>query len=182
MRHSLAFLLFLGFFPGLAGAQNPDWNHAFYLGWGGVVEASANSQVPGYGLGSGFEVVGGYSFDKTLALQVQADNFYYYNSDSSSLYRLRPSAVMKLSLDLDDFFRPYLFLGPGLNLDVFYVPYQVTTSLAFVLSTGGGVQFDLGDFSLYAEGKYDYLFRNGASADNPFLQSIPLEIGALFPL
>src|SRR5579863_4822462 len=135
MRHSLPFLLLLAFFPGLAGAQNVDWTRDFYLGLGGVVEMSANSQiqVPGYSMGSGFEAVGGYSFDKELALQMQVDNFYYYGPDSSSIYLLRPLAEMKLSLDVEDFFQPYFLLGPGLNLNVSYIPYEVATSLAFVL-------------------------------------------------
>lgn len=182
MRYSLPFLLILAFFPGPAKAQSPDPAHPFYLGLAGMAEMSTNSQVAGYGTGSGFAMVAGYQFDPNLAFQLQLDHFYYYGPDARSLYRFRPLAGMKLSLDLPDHFRPYLFLGPGLNLNVAYVPYQVTTSLDGVLSLGLGIQLDLGEFSLFAEGEYDYLFQDGGPADNPLMQSIPLEIGFLHPL
>lgn len=182
MRRTLPFLLILSVLPEMAVAQSPDWSRVFYLGFGGVLETSPNSQIPGYGMGSGFDVVGGYSFDNSVALQMKVNNFYYYGSDSNSIYMLRPLAGVKLSLDLKDYFQPYLFLGPGMNLSVFYTPYQVTSSLSFVLSAGAGVRFDLGSFALYAEGEYDYLFQNGIPAGNPLIQSFPLEIGFLSPL
>lgn len=206
MRHSLPFLMFLMLFPGLIGAQvsaesqasneaealngaqapsvvqAPKGAHPFYLGLGGTLEMSANNRVPGYGMGPGFDAAVGYRFDKDLAFQVQVDNFYYYASDSRSIYMVRPLAKMKLSFDLEDYFRPYLFAGPGLNLNVFYIPEKVSTSLDLVLSGGGGIEFDLGEFSLYAEGEYDYLFHEDEPADSPFMQSIPLEIGLLHSL
>lgn len=182
MRHSLPLLLFFTLLPGLAGAQSPDPAHPFYLGLAGMAEMSANSQVPGYGTGSGFAMLGGYHLNPNLDLQLQLDHFYYYGPHSSSVYRFRPLAGMKLSLDLEDGFRPYLFLGPGLNLNVSYVPYQVMTSLETVFSIGLGIQLDLGEISIFGEGEYDYLFNNGDSTDSPLMQSIPLEIGFLHAL
>lgn len=154
----------------------------FYLGVGGIVDMPTQNPEPGYSVGGGLQLLAGYCFEDNVSLQVQTDGFYYYGNSLSSILSLRPSLELKVAMDLEDFFQPYAFAGPGLDINVVSADGQDFTYIDGAAMAGLGVQFDLGDASLYAEGKYNYIFRPGSSTTGPIVQDIPLEAGLLFNL
>lgn len=193
MKRLLPVLLFL-LLPAWACAQSPapfnpsppedldeyaEVDSYFYIGLAGVMSVPTQSQVPGYQVGGGGEFTAGYAFDDNVAVQVQLDNFYFYGLNSVSIDSLRPLAELKLSLDLDDF-QPYVFFGPGLNIQFNSVNGVTTTTTNPAGVAGLGAQCLIAnDLILFAEGKYNF---NLGNSNSGIVQDIPLEAGVILAL
>jgi hypothetical protein len=140
-----------------------------YLGFAGGIDAPVQNFNPLYTLGYGGELSGGYSFDKNVAVELDVDGFYY-SATGSNVVDIRAVPVIKYTASGMNDIQPFVFAGPGMDLEFGSNGSSVTNFDALV---GAGVQFDLGNrTNLFIEGKYNFIFATGLTA-----QDIPVLAG-----
>ncbi|HEY5039044.1 MAG TPA: outer membrane beta-barrel protein [bacterium] len=151
-----------------------------YLGLGGGLDFPGANWWSGSPVGLAGEIFGGYSFDRSAAIQLDLDGALYSYANGNSTFDLYLLPEFKYTFD-NPGFQPYLLAGAGLNLS-FNSGGGVSNSTGYFAGVaGGGVQFDLGgNTSLFIEGKAHIAFvtlSGAADVANDF----PLTAGLKFP-
>lgn len=156
-------------------------------GEGTYLGVGAGLDFPGYNWWSGTpvalagKVFGGYSFDRSAALQLDLDMALYSYGNGNSTFDLYLLPEFKFTFDTPDL-QPYLLIGMGLNLSFNSGGGSSNSNGYFAGVAGGGLQFDLGgDTSLFFEEKMHMVFVSVAGASD-VATDFPFTLGLKFPL
>ena len=152
-----------------ASASTSGSEGGAYLGFAGAIDAPVQNFNPLYTLGYGGELLGGYAFDKNVAIQLDVDGFYY-SATGSNVLDVRAVPVLKYTATGMNDIQPFVFAGPGVDLEF---GSDGSSVINFDALVGAGIQFDLGNrTNLFIEGKYNFIFATGLTA-----QDIPVLLG-----
>src|ERR1019366_596574 len=124
-----------------------------YLGLGAGMDFPGYNWWSGTPVGLGGKIFGGYSFDRSAAIQLDLDGAIYSYPNGNSTFDLYVLPEFKYTFD-NPGFQPYLLVGGGLNLSLNSGGGTSTSAGYFAGVAGVGIQFDLGgSTSLFLEGK-----------------------------
>jgi hypothetical protein len=181
MKKILSLVAGLMLVASLSFAADANPAGGMYLGVGAGLDFPAYNWWPGTPVGWAGEVLGGYSFDQSAAIQLDLDGSLYSYSNSNSTFDLYILPEFKYTFD-NPGFQPYLLAGAGLNLSLDSGGGTSTSSVYFAGVAGAGVQFDLGgNTSLFVEGKFHMAFVGNSDASN-IATDFPFTAGLKFPL
>jgi hypothetical protein len=152
-----------------------------YIGLGAGLDFAGYNWWSGTPLGLGGKIFGGYSFDRTAAIQLDLEGAVYSYANGNSTFDLYVLPEFKYTFD-NPGFQPYLLVGAGLNL-TFDSESGISTSTGYFAGVAGaGLQFDLGgNASLFIEGKMHMAFVSVAGASD-IATDFPYTAGLKFPL
>jgi len=109
---------------------------------------------PGYLIGGGANVFGGYNLDKNLAVQLDGDE-WFLTGQGYSLYQFRLLAEAKYTFNGQGW-QPYVLAGPGMVFQALSPGGTSTTNFDGLV--GAGVQFDLAPRThLFVEAKVNFI-------------------------
>ncbi len=162
-------------------AEAKPAGEGMYLGLGAGMDLPSYNWWSGTPVGFAGKVFGGYSFDRSAALQLDVDGAVYSYPNGNSTFDLYILPEFKYTFD-NPGFQPYLLAGAGLNLS-FDSGNGISTSNGYFAGVAGaGVQFDLGgNTSLFIEGKFHMAFVSVAGASD-VANDFPITAGLRFPL
>ena len=130
------------------------------------------STLPGNPAGG--KVAAGIVFKDGLAVQLDLE---FFNQSSTALDISKSSLLVLPTLShylMAGGVRPYLSISDGLSLNTTTSGTTRASTNSFDLALGGGVEFMIDQyFSIYLEGKYNFVFMSNSPN-----QDIPLVIGA----
>jgi hypothetical protein len=156
----------------LSTAMDPDSSpsdSSWYVGLGLGMGAPLSGWDPDYLLAGGGTVFAGCRLDKSLAVQLDIDQWFYAGG-GTSVYDFRLLPVLRLNLDGKNL-RPYFLAGPGYDIHSDSPSGYSTSALCAV--AGAGLEYDLGKKDhLFLEVRYNLLFYQDTT-----LQDVPILAG-----
>ena len=152
-----------------------------YLGLGAGMDFPGYNWWSGTPVGLGGKIFGGYSFDRSAAIQLDLDGAIYSYPNGNSTFDLYVLPEFKYTFD-NPGFQPYLLVGGGLNLSLNSGGGTSTSAGYFAGVAGVGIQFDLGgSTSLFLEGKLHMALVSVLGASD-VADDFPFTAGLKFPL
>ena len=150
----------------------------FYLEIAGGIDLPTQNWQSTYTLGPGGKISLGYEFDKSLAILLDMENFYfsgtnYSGSISDTELLILPTIRYSFS---EHGIRPYLLAGVGMEFEFLTATPGSLTVGNFDLAVGAGLDVQLAQQTYaFVEGKYNFIFSPEATG-----QDIPVLAGIRF--
>jgi len=158
--------------------ENPP--SPFYLVAGGGIDLPVKNWQPAYNRGPGGRIGVGYEINKSLSVQLDAENFYFSGTNYSG--SISDIAVLVLPSVRYSFngpgFRPYLSVGVGGDLEILSSAPGSTTIQNLDAVIGAGVEVPVADrIYVLIEGRYNLIFFSNVTG-----QDVPILAGVRFGL
>jgi hypothetical protein len=164
-----------------AANQDSQWS----LSLAGGLDLPVNHWQPAYTLGFGGQAGVRYEMDKTWALELGLEDFYFSGQNvlgSASDNELRFLPMLQYAFTQRGL-RPYLLAGAGMDLELFTSSLGGGSNFNFDAVIGAGVDVPLNPQGfVFVEAKYNLVFAGGTTGtDIPLLAGIRFDLEGAAP-
>ncbi len=164
-----------------AASQDSQWS----LSLAGGLDFPVSNWQPAYNLGFGGQAGVRYELDKTWALELGLEDFYFSGQNvlgSASDNELRVLPMIQYAFTQQGI-RPYLLAGAGPDVEFFTSSLGGGSDFNFDAVVGAGVDVPLNPQAiLFAEAKCNFVFAGGITGtDMPLLAGIRLDLDGTAP-